>query len=100
MKAIFVLADARGKAVLVSLHFEFGEQTLFSDSVGIVQLRKTACILKFRRLYFGLWNPRQIDFLKLSFDAIVVGFDLRDTGKSGSSLVRILCNRVTFKINV
>ena len=97
---MFVLADARGKAALVSLHFEFGEQALFCDSIGIVQLRKTAYILKFRRLYFGLWNPRQIDFLKLSFDAIVVGLDLRDTSKSGSSLVLIFSNRVTFKINV
>ena len=97
---MFVLADARGKAALVSLHFEFGEQALFSDSVGIGQMRKTAYILKFRGLYFGLWKARQIDFLKISFDAIVGWLDLRDTSKSGSSLVRTCGNRITFKINV
>jgi hypothetical protein len=100
VNALFVLADARENAALISLHFEFGEQALFSDSVGVVQLRKTAYILKFHRLYFGLWKVRQIDFLKLSFDAIVGGFDLRDTSKSGSSLKRIFSNRITFKINV
>ena len=85
---------------LISLHFEFGEQALFSDSVGVVQLRKTANILKFHRLYFGLWKGRQIDILKLIFDAIVGGFDLWDTTKCESFLLRIFSNRNTFQIKV